>query len=117
MFHVSEQTWQAIDLIEERKFQARLAQFLVANAPGLEDIPSLDHLKQVGYVIDVARSFGFSSERDIATFALSAALLGPDFHETFGGAREILGMKEPPEYRARMLEYFTREMFAVLARG
>ncbi|MGD9471968.1 MAG: hypothetical protein AB7G24_11430 [Novosphingobium sp.] len=58
-----------------------------------------------------AKAHGFDREDDVARFALCAALLGPDFAEHFPGAREILEMKEPASYRARLLEYFTRELF------
>ena len=91
-----------------------MSRFPGEKVPSLQSNPPNEHKCAVEQVVAMARHFGLRSEADIARYALSAALLGTNFFETMGGVREILEMNEPAEYRAKLLEYFTREMFDIL---
>lgn len=104
-------------MLEERRFESRIGTFLRENVAALAGMQPDAHRRQVRASIATARHFDFVTEREIATFALSAALLGPDFHTTMGGAKQILTLDKPAEYRAKLLEYFTRELFDILAEG
>ena len=115
MLDISDQTHSVFDSNEEREFLERLADFLRTQAPEMHDVDQDEHFRMTRSIVANARKFGFRRENDIATFALSAAVFGPDFHETMGGAKQILESDNTPEYRAKLLEYFTREMFEILA--
>jgi hypothetical protein len=117
LLRLREDTSQRFDALAEREYEQRLATFLVRNVPGLAGTALDTNMQQSRASIAAARLYGFETERDIAIFALSAALLGPDFHATMGGAREILAMRQPAEHRATLLSYFTRELFDLLAEG
>lgn len=115
MFKISTQAYGQFADTAEATYIRKLAGFLRANVADMATEPDHTLLPQVAHVVRQARDFGFSSEQDVATFALTAALLGPDFTTNFAGAREILEMKAPPARRAQLLQDFTRELFAVLA--
>lgn len=114
MFRISNQAYGQFADTAEAAYVRKLADFLRANAPGMATEPDQTLLPQVAHVVQRARDFGFASEREVATFALTAALLGPDFPDNFAGAREILEMKAPASRRAELLQDFTRELFEVL---
>lgn len=116
MFRISKQAFSQFAETAESAYIRKLAGFLRANAPGMATEPDHTLLPQVAHVVARARDHGFSSERDVASFALTAALLGPDFPDNFPGAREILDMKAPAPRRAQLLKDFTCELFEVLER-
>lgn len=117
MLDISGHTQSVFDKKEEQEFLERLAEFLRTKAPEMHDVDPDEHYRMTRTIVAKAREFGFRRENDIAIFATCASLLGPDFHETMGGAREILESDNSAEYRAKLLEYFTREMFEILAVG
>lgn len=117
MLQISEQTSNRFNSEAEDRFIGRLVEFLVSKAPELKTLGRDEMYRQTRLVVETARQYGFESEREIATFALTSAFLGMDFHQAMGGAREILAMNESAEYRAKLLEYFTREMFDIVGQG
>lgn len=114
MFRISNQAYGQFADAAEAAYIRKLAAFLRANAPGMATEPDETLLPQVAHVVQRARAFGFSSEREVATFALTAALLGADFADQVGGAREILELQDTAARRAELLQDFTRELFEVL---
>lgn len=114
MLSVSDRSFQAFARDSENEFLAKLARYLTDEVPRLADISIGEHRALTLQVVDDARSHGFVNEVDIASYAVVAALLGPDFVVRFPGARQILDLPESAPYRARLLEHFTRELFALL---
>lgn len=114
MFRISDQAFGQFSQVSEIEFVEKLAEFLKANVPGMADLAGSSNLLMTSQVVQEARLHGFKLEPDIARFAVCAALLGTDFTQRFPGAAEILHMNAEPAYRARLLEYFVREMFETL---
>jgi hypothetical protein len=61
-----------------------------------------------------ARGHGFSSEGDIASYVITAWILGPDFDTSFGAMRDVLRSSMTPAARIDAMERITETVMATL---
>jgi hypothetical protein len=79
-------------------------------------VPAAEMQQQIRVLIAQARTFDIVTEAGVATYVVTAALLGLDFVERFRGARVILMSSEPEERKAKLLEGFTVRLLETLGR-
>ncbi len=107
MLEISDQVVSRFEGEAEQRFIAKLAAFLREKVPSLaSESPEALHV-QCKLLKDKAFSFDMRSEQAVATFAMTAAILGLDFVERFRGARQILYADTPEDEKAELLEGFT----------
>ena len=115
MLKITPESLAALTAVEERAFVRRLAAMLRDAVPALANEPAAAMEAQVQLQIEAARSYGMTSERAVATYAMTAAQLGVDFPDQFGGARDILTASTSGDRKADRLEAFTLRLFDALA--
>jgi hypothetical protein len=116
MLTITPETFAAMESQEERAFVGRLVAFLRDSVPELRDESATAMEAQTRLQIDRARGFGMRSERAVACYALTAAMLGPDFPDRFPAARRILEAPTNETVKAERLEAFTTALFDALDR-
>jgi hypothetical protein len=100
--------------ISEEDFTIRVAIFLRDTFPDAEDVARDELVRTVGEQVHRAMRYGFSAEQDIATYVITAWLLGEDFDTEFPAAGQILTSTDGAEARAAALEEWTKILFAAL---
>lgn len=115
MLKITPESLAALTAVEERAFVQRLTTMLRVAVPALADEPAAAMAAQVQLQIEAARDYGMTSERAVATYVMTAAQLGVDFPDQFGGARDILLSRSDGDRKADRLEAFTLRLFDALA--
>lgn len=116
MLEISNQAFSGLKDQTEQRFVAKLAAFLREKVPALASESLEATIVQCKLLKRKANSFDMSSERAVAAFAMTAAVLGLDFVERFRGARQILYADAPEEEKAELLEGFTVTLLDRLGR-
>jgi hypothetical protein len=116
MLKISPDAIEALRQAGERNYILRLGEVVRAALPDLRDEPDATLYPQLQSLVEQARGFGLGSERAVACYVMTGALLGIDFSERFAGAREILTSKDSEERKAELLEGFTVTLFQTLER-
>lgn len=107
MLEVSPECFEGISAVEEQRFIDRLVAFLRQQVPQMAREPQDVMVAQVRALKAEAATYDMNSERAVATYALTAALIGADFAEKFPGARKILFTKNDQDKKSQLLEGFT----------
>ena len=114
MITITPETFAVATAREERLFIDRLTAFLRETVPELADQPPPAMDAQVRLVIEAARGYGLRSEQAVSAYALTAALLGPDFVDRFPAAHAIMLDESSEQRKAEQLEAFTTALFDAL---
>ena len=107
MLTLSPETFQRMSAVEEQRFVERIVDFLRQNVPQMAGEPQDSMVAQVRVLKAEAATYDMTSEQAVAVYALTAALIGADFSERFGGARKILFSANDQDKKAQLLEGFT----------
>ena len=92
----------------------RVATFLRDTFPDAEDVAWGKLVRTVGEQVRRAMQYGFSAEQDVATYVITAWLLGENFDTEFPAAVQILSSTDGAAARAASLEEWTKILFAAL---
>lgn len=117
MLKITPESLAQLTAVEERAFLRRLTAMLREAVPALAHEPPAAMDAQVQLQVEAARGYGMTSERAVATYVMTAAQLGIDFPDRFGGARDILTAATSGDRKADRLEAFTLRLFDALAQG
>jgi hypothetical protein len=98
-------------------FLDRIAAFLRANVPSMRGADTAELAIECRPFVEKARRYGFRTEREIASFVFSAAVLGSDLDEAIPSVAAILrGEWGRGREKARQLEELTLKTFQILER-
>ena len=110
---------QKLDTIAEARFQQRLSDMMLESLPdsrGVIDTP--EGQKTIAEQCAKARSYGMSTELDIANYVITAWLLGLDFDTRLTAMREILAMPElTASQKATLITQVSSVVLAELEKG
>jgi hypothetical protein len=106
MLTLSPETFARMSAVEEQRFVERVVAFLRENVPQMASEPPDAMAAQVRALKAEAATYDMTSEAAVATYALTAALIGADFAERFPGARKILFSANGEDKKAQLLEGF-----------
>jgi hypothetical protein len=99
----------------ERLYEERVVNFLRERFPDARALPRRDVAKVVHEQIGKAERYGMISERQVATYAMTAWILGVQFDETFPILRDALqDMYLDPERKAEILIKHTGALVSAL---
>ena len=115
MLTISPQSWDAFGAQAEANFLIKLNRVVRETVPEVASESEPDFTNLLRDVVARARTFGLETEQSIGAYAITAAMLGPDFPERFAGAREILCGHEDEEGKAELLQCFVAALFDTLA--
>jgi hypothetical protein len=101
----------------EYVYKMRLVRFLQDQFPDAAECNQATLIVGVGEQIGKARTYGFLTERQIATYVMSAWLLGDDFDREFLAVQQMLGLNLTPAEKSTWLERFTKDIFDQLRRS
>lgn len=116
MLTISPKVHRAFQDGAEQEYLLRLGAFLREAVPSLADEPPSTLLPQLRQIISQSRGYGLESEQAIASYAVTAGLLGLDFDSRFPGAGQILHSGESEGRKAELLEGFAVRLFEALER-
>jgi hypothetical protein len=115
---IRREQYDALRRCSEVSFEARLALFLLEQFPEEGEVDQAQFDETIRVQIATARTFGLETEQQIATYAVSACLLGSDFHKHFPAANQVLESKLlNADDKARWLDSWTRTLFEALEAG
>ncbi|HET6229875.1 MAG TPA: hypothetical protein VFE05_07400 [Longimicrobiaceae bacterium] len=100
--------------LEGDDFAVRLAAFLSELFPDAQELPHAELTGSVREQIGRSINYGFVAEEDVASYVVTAWLLGKSFDIDFPAAVQILHSLDVPEVRAARLEEWTKVLFAAL---
>ena len=100
--------------IAEEDFVVRVANLLGDLFPDAQDLPRDELIRSVRAQMRRAMGYGFIAEQDVASYVVTAWLLGESFDTEFPAAGQILNAPDPPEVRTARLEEWTKVLFAAL---
>lgn len=101
----------------ERVYKMRLVRFLQDQFPDAAECNHATLAEGTGEQIAKARTHGFLTEWQIATYVMSAWLLGGDFDREFPAVEQMLGLNLTPAEKSNWLEQFTKDIFDQLKRS
>lgn len=100
----------------ERAFEMKVADYLAERFDDARsNAEARSHVAHVA--LTSSRGYGLSSEQEVATYAVSAWLLGKSFDVEFPAARKVLSADIPGALKARFLEEWTIQLFNELEVG
>ncbi len=115
MITVRREQFDALAQSGEESFESRLVLFLREQFPDSAAEDDTLFLQTIRQQIARARSFGFQTERQLATWLVSAWALGIDFDSRFPAAQGVLSSPlVTVDEKAAWLESWTRAMFESL---
>ena len=118
MLEITPQQLAVLSAQSRRDYVRRLATFLRQEVNELATMPDDALLAETEAQIVKAWNYGLESEQAVATYAVSAALLGADFDTAFLPTAAVLQSRDMSgAAKARWLESWSVELFEQLARG
>jgi 16S rRNA G527 N7-methylase RsmG len=99
---------------EEDRFIMKVVAFLQESVPAMQQEDPAKMYGEVRKLKEQAATFDMISERAVATFALTAALLGLDFVDRFDGARQILFRPVDQKRKSELLKAYTLNLLETL---
>ena len=117
VFELRPHQWQVFSEPVERDFGRRLIEFLAVDFPEMRQAP---HRQMIGFVrqqIERARSYGLETERDLATYAAVAWVMGADFDTAYPYVQQVLQDIYPSDWKRRYLVRWSYESCAAMARA
>ena len=109
LFKISEQTHTAFREDAERRYRASVVAFLKKNFPELSEEEPETLTGFVTAMVNKAKGYGLSTQRDAAFYVITAHLLGKDFDEKHERARRVLIAPLPGPEKAELLQRVTVE--------
>ena len=103
-----------LDQQQSSSFERRLIAFLQQEFEGAAREPAAALQPELAVQISNARKYDLLTEQSIASYVVTAWLLGPDFDVAFPAANEVLTAQIPGEMKAAFLEAWTTELFETL---
>lgn len=100
-----------------KSYELRLTRFLRQQFPDAAEESEERLRPDVAVQIERAQGYGLLTEQEVATYVISAWLLGKSFDRDFPAATEVLTSSVPSGMKAHFLEHWTRQMFEELTRG
>ena len=116
MLQLTTETTDKFAEVEDRRFIAKISDFLRQAVPGLAKEPEPEMHATIRKLRDEARGYHMTSEQAVAAFALTAAHLGTNFVERYRGARQILFSDRPQMEKADLLKHFTITLLKTLGK-
>ncbi|MDO7843972.1 hypothetical protein [Sphingomonas immobilis] len=107
MLQLTTETTDKFAEVEDRRFIAKISDFLRQAVPGLAKEPEPEMHATIRQLREEARGYGMTSEQAVAAFALTAGHLGTNFVERYRGARQILFADTTQKQKAELLKHFT----------
>jgi hypothetical protein len=99
----------------EATFEARLARFLREQFPEEGGADDAQFRNEIRAQIGAARSYGFETEQQFATYLVAACALGVDFDRRFPATEQVLASTFlTGDEKARWLDSWTRALFESL---
>lgn len=96
------------------EFEVRLIDFLYTQFPESKQEPVADMKKIAHEEVLNAKKYGLETEQQIATYFLTAWLLGEHFDTDFPAAKQMLNSSASADAKAQWLEDWTTKMFEAL---
>jgi hypothetical protein len=116
MLQLTTETTDKFAEVEDRRFIAKISDFLRQAVPGLAKEPEAEMHATIRKLREEARGYHMTSEQAVAAFALTAGHLGTNFVERFRGARQILYSNHTQAEKADLLKHFTLSLLRTLGR-
>ena len=101
-------------LIGNRHLENQIREILLTHFPDAAAVPDAEMARSIRRQISQAERYGFITHQDIATYVISAWLLGEDFDTSFPAAQRILMGQEDAEERSTQLAIWTTAIFEAL---
>jgi hypothetical protein len=107
----------ALNTGQAENFDRRMAAFLQEQFEEAAEEPVEELLPVIEAQTEKANRYGLTTEQDVASYVITAYLLGLDFDTEFPAAQEVLTAQVPAENKAVFLEEWTKEMLETLEGG
>jgi hypothetical protein len=115
MFVIRNEQLNTFAVQKRNEFLESLIQFLYDEFPESKQEPPVEFREVVSEQIEKSRSYGLQTEQEIATYVVSAWLLGTDFDTRFPVAQETLSSDmESSNAKMVWLQHWTHDIFATL---
>jgi hypothetical protein len=116
VFEIGPEALRALHSQSEHDFAVKLARTLHDTVPELASETPGSLVATVKTLVARARTYGLTTERSIAVYALTAAYVGIDFDTAFDPASAVLSARDMSEDQKTMwLEDWTTQLFEELA--
>jgi|SRR5882672_8857304 len=113
---ISRETEIALEGSRISQFEGELAKFIRSRFSEEEERALDDTLKSVVEQVAHARRYGLDTEQSIATYAVTAWIMGLNFDSDFLDARQVLASPFSPEEKADWLEIWAPAVLERLSR-
>lgn len=114
---IRKQQFDALNQQQEAGYELRLTEFLRKQFADAAVKPVAKLRPEVAGQIAKARGYGLLTEQEVASYVISAWLLGQDFDKEFPAAQEVLTAPVSGNVKASFLEQWTQELFEKLEGG
>ena len=111
MLTIREEQFRALELAQEDRFITRLMDFLRQRFPDSLEMPPDMLMAEMRRQFEKAQYYQIVTEQGVATYVITAWLLGVDFDNEFPAAQEILSSNVTPEYKQHWLAEWTAGIF------
>lgn len=115
MLEISPNALAALGAQQDEAFTVKLAKFLHESIPAISTEAPHDVIAVVRLLIARARHYGLKSEQSLASFAIAAAYLGPDFDTAFPPVEAVMMARDMTEQQKIVwLEGWSTQLFEEL---
>lgn len=115
MLEISPKALAALGAQQDEAFTIKLAKFLHETIPAISTEAPHDVIAQVRILMANARRYGLKSEQSLASFAIAAAYLGPDFDIAFPPVEAVMNASDMTEQQKVVwLEGWLTQLFEEL---
>jgi len=111
---IRKQQFDVLNQQQEADYELRLTRFLRMQFADAAAEPVEKLRPEVAGQIAKARRYGLLTEQEVASYVISAWLLGQDFDKEFPAAQEVLTAPVSGNVKACFLEQWTQELFEKL---